>query len=115
MDECSLVDPRTKQLTYLTELQRKRTEARVLASLEVMEEKSEMGEESDQVTEAEVVCEPSQQEQPGKVGGLLSSLLQDFQSKAPVKRRVSSKSAQEELRRYMSEPPCALEDDPLSW
>ena len=109
------MDPRTKQLTHLTELQRKRTEARVLASLEVMEEESEMGEESDQVTEAEVVCEPSQQEQPGKVGGLLSSLLQDFQSKAPVKRRVSSKSAQEELRRYMSEPPCALEDDPMSW
>jgi len=115
LDDCSFVDPRTKELRHLTPERRKRVKERVISILQTASSNSETDEdisESTDLAQAKPTPIPAVSQSSS---GLLASLLTNFQSRESEGGQVKPDAAEAEVEKYLTEDACDLKDEPLVW
>lgn len=97
LDDCSLMDPRTKDLSHLSDSRRKVVKERLISKLIDQNENT--------------LVQPTPVTKP--VAGLLTSLLSN--TEVPNDQTSMNPTAVEEVDRYLMDKSCTLEDNPLIW
>lgn len=105
LDQCSLCDPRTKSLIYLSAEKKNKVQEYAL-------QRMMSNGDDDDGSEFEVQDEPvPEQSAPESDTDLLSTLLAEYQTPAPA----SSNPLKDEFQRYINDPGCDFSKHPLEW
>lgn len=109
LDQCSLCDPRVKTLVHLGTEKRKAVEQRALSAIEV----GDVDESGDGNLNDERELQSRNVPPCDNDNNILTSLLGNFATSETGSEGATK--AEMEMRKYLAEPTCDMNSNPLHW